>query len=517
METPHNHTTPTSGGDSDTPADSTTTGTSLGALSRRLALDTSRYLPASVIPALLSVVGVSVFTRIFGSGPYGQYALVVATAMFVSVFLSGWLRQSIMRYLPRVDGRVEFDAFVDRLSAALLALSLASLVLFLAAGWFIDRHWPDYRQFVLPTIGLVLTEMAFLTYGAVLQASLRSRAFATYKIVWTTLRLALALAFVLWVDRHPAGIITGAFVANALVVVPMAGQLGVWRRFASVLRSFDGRFVRILANYGLPMVGWMVGGQILALSDRFVLSAFRGSGEVGIYSANYGLVSMGFGLITGPVLTACYPLIMKAWEKGDRERVPALITQFSRYYVLAVIPIITLIGVYSRDIVAIVLGAEFREGYTIIPLVLGGLAVWWLAMIGHKGLEITERTRTMLVLVLICAAANIALNLVFVPRYGYTAAAATTAISYALYPLLVYFVARPTLPWGIPWATVARSLLAGGVMGVWLAFSRRLLPGNLYDIAVMALAGLVGLGIYFLILRVLREFHPEELAVLRRR
>lgn len=37
------------------------------------------------------------------------------------------------------------------------------------------------------------------------------------------------------------------------------------------------------------MVGWMLGGQILGIADRFVIGAFRDTREVGIYSANYTL------------------------------------------------------------------------------------------------------------------------------------------------------------------------------------------------------------------------------------
>ena len=78
----------------------------------------------------------------------------------------------------------------------------------------------------------------------------------------------------------------------------------------------------MFAAYGLPMMGWVIGGQILSLADRFVIGAFRDASVVGIYSANYKLVAMGFDLISTPILTACYPLIMSAWEEGKREAIP---------------------------------------------------------------------------------------------------------------------------------------------------------------------------------------------------
>ena len=47
----------------------------------------------------------------------------------------------------------------------------------------------------------------------------------------------------------------------------------------------------------------------------------------------------------------------------------------------------------SRSEVSRSLGRDFHEGYVIIPFVLAGNAVWFLSMIGHKGLEVHEKTR----------------------------------------------------------------------------------------------------------------------------
>ena len=181
---------------------------------RKLAVDTARYIPAAIIPALLGIASVSIFTRLFDSLEYGYYALVITTATFVAGLLSGWIRPSIFRYLPRFEAENRVDDFIVKLSAVLLALSLAALLLFLVVGRFIGSTWVDYALFVPPTIGLVLTEIVFISYSTVFQAARRAQAFTSYKIVWSTLRLLFAILYVLYIRRETVGLIAGAFAAK---------------------------------------------------------------------------------------------------------------------------------------------------------------------------------------------------------------------------------------------------------------------------------------------------------------
>jgi len=477
-------------------------------LTGRLFRDTLRYIPAAVLPAALSVVSASVFTRIFTPDEYGRYALVLVATVFAGAILSGWMQQSVLRYLPRfkVDGRL--DEFLNKLLVMLLGVSLAVALLLLLTRPFLVNTLGGYTTFLIPAVLLVLSEMFFMNLGSAFQANLRPKTYSLFKISNAALRLGLSLAFVLLIRRDVVGLIIGAVVANILLVGPMLRQHGVLSRPAGIGRLVDFGFFKLFAVYGFPMIGWILCAQILDLSDRVVLGALRGSREVGIYSANYNLVRMGFGLVSGPVLTALYAVVMNAWEKGHREQIADIISEFSRYYMLAIVPLITFVSVFRLEIVSIVLGSEFREGYTIVPFVLAGTMVWGLAMIGHKGLEIYEKTTTMLMLVIISALANIILNFVFIPKYGYNGAAFATFISYLLYPILVYVATKRLVPWRIPWLGIGRIVVAAAVMaGVMMVIGGsvdELVPA----IVGLIIAGIAGIAVYLGVLFLTREWRP---------
>ncbi len=473
-----------------------------------------RYLPSALLPALFSIAGISIFTRIFDQAQYGRYAVVMAGVALVSGILSGWIQQSVLRYLPRFDSEGRLREFKFKTLVILQWVTLCLLVPGLVFSLFFGGMLGSYAYLFLPALLLVIVQILFLSLNSMYQARMRSRLASFYKILLAAFRFGFALVIVLAIKRDVVGLIAGAAAANLLLVIPSMAGLGVFLNIRMLVRSIDRSFLKMLISYGLPMIGWMLCGQVLGISDRFLLQAFRGSAEVGIYSANYNLVTFGFGLISMPILTACYPIIMNAWEKGEQDKMPRVITEFSRYYMLAVVPVVVFMMIFSREIAAVVLGEDFREGYKIIPLVLGGSAVWGLAMIGHKGMEIAERTRTLFYLAGVSTLANIVLNLVFIPKCGYMGAAATTFASYLIYPFLVFFAARTRMKWVIPWASFSK-LAAAAVLSGTAAYLFRVNVASDLDALTIVILGALLWGVLFLFwLLALRETSAAELKMI---
>lgn len=480
----------------------------------KLGGDLARYLPAAVVPALTAVASVAVFTRIFGAEAYGEYALVAASCTVVASVIAGWLQQGTLRYLPRYLARGALADFLAQLLMLLLVSAAAWLVLTLI-GFPMSDGLGAYRKFYFPAALLVAGEMTFLALNTVFQSQLRSTAYGVFRIVGALLRLALALGFVFFIRRSVVGLVAGAAAADLILCVPMLRAIRP-PPLRRILSSFDRPFLRMFAAYGAPMIGWMLVGQVLNLSDRFVIGAFRGSAEVGIYSANYALVATALGLLSAPILMAAQPIIMQAWEKGVRGDITVVISAFSRHYLMIIVPFVAVVALLSEDIAGLLLGAEFREGHGIIPWVVAGAAVWGFSMYGHKPLELLEKTRVMLALAAICAAANLGLNLLLVPRWGYYAAAVTTFASYLLYPALVSMTLRKSYPWRIPkraFLTVAAAtaVLAAVTLGI-----RSLLADETASIIMMTAAGTAGFAAYAGCLLVLGELR-DEMRILRRR
>ena len=77
---------------------------SCGARRAMLIGQASINLTANILSALLGLLSVFIFTRLFSPHDYGVYLLGMAFASVVSVFLAGWFRNLIMSRHARDDG-----------------------------------------------------------------------------------------------------------------------------------------------------------------------------------------------------------------------------------------------------------------------------------------------------------------------------------------------------------------------------------------------------------------------------
>jgi O-antigen/teichoic acid export membrane protein len=472
-----------------------------------LGRDMMSYLPSTMIPAFVSLLFVTTFTRVFSPAEFGRYTVVFVTCTIVIHVCGGWVQQSVLRYLPRYRSQGELEPFMSMLSALLL-LALAVLTAGLLLLYPLVRSaFPGYLEYYPWGVVMAVAGVGTMVLKTVFQASLQSRSFAYVEIFFALGRFGVALLWVFVVTRSAVGLIVGPAVAHAALVLAMIP----WQRLPGTIRRHRNRFRLTLLpgflSYGVPLIGWMVGVKILEMSDRYVLEYFRGSAEVGVYSANYSIAAMAMWLVSTPMLLAAHPLIVGAWESRERPRIQEIISTFSRCFMLCALPLAVFAGVFARDLGGFLLGEPFRAGYPVVPVVIAGLLAWNFGFYGHKAIKLLERTRLMVVLVTVCALCNIALNIALVPRYGYMGAAWTTLASMSLYPFMVFVVTKRFLPWRVPWASMARTAAAAAAAGAVAGIVVPAMP----SLARLVLGFAVGAAVYGAGVAVLGEVRPAEL------
>ena len=256
------------------------------------------------------------------------------------------------------------------------------------------------------------------------------------------------------------------------------------------------------------MIGWLLGLTLLNFADRVLLQFIRGSSAVGVYSSNYNLVNRGLLLAFTPLIQAVHPILMNTWNGANEPKVEALMTDFTRYFLIIGVSATIFAGMVSRPLSTVILAEGYHEGYVIIPIVAAGLFLWNISMIGHKGLEIQERTKVMFLGVSSAVVLNIVLNIPLISLYGYLGAAVATLISFGTYAIFAYLTSLRYIRWQLPIRTIWNTALSGIIMaipGVWLYTS------SMYTtLRAIVVAG-VGVILYGSVLYLLDEFESNEL------
>jgi O-antigen/teichoic acid export membrane protein len=236
--------------------------------------------------------------------------------------------------------------------------------------------------------------------------------------------------------------------------------------------------------------------------DVILIEAMHGARMVGQYSVAYKWVSA-LNIIPSFFTQALLPM-MSRQAHDDR---PGL----RRNYILAIkllvctaLPV-AVIFTFMADFLAGALGGAqyLRDGAIATQLMIWSIPIGWMNSLTQYVLIALDMQRRIMRAFVIAVTFNIITNLIFIPQYGYRAAALTTIASEVV--LFIPFArllgeAMGSLPWG---TMIWRPLLAGAAMFGVLAIGWNIQP---------ALAVVVGGVIYGGVLFVLRPLSSEEMA-----
>lgn len=440
-----------------------------GSLLRRILT----YAPGSVAPAVITLLTSMIFTRVFDAAQYGVYSLVLVVVMTVKTGVTTWLIQSIAKYLPpALDDRgrlVVKRAVVLATTAMWLVEAVVALALLLIAETIIGE---EELPLLLPAVLYVLVSSVFDVVAVTFPAEHRAGDFVVFQLSLSVLTFVLRLLMVSSVLAMGIDLMfwSGVVAAGALLPVMWwkAGLPGPFRLLEHA-RHDEARSMSLgFLKFGAPMTLWLVATAFMDVSDRFVIDYFLGSADVGIYDANYRLVTGFVGLMIVPVTMTLHPYLMSVSGSAAKAHIGVVIAAIvENLTVLAALAVG--LALLFNDQLALLLGPTFRSGSIIMPIVLAGVFAFNIGLFAHKPFEIAGRTKVMVAVAVACAIVNLALNVVLVPLIGYVGAAYATLAAYVLYCVWVGAAGRRLNPWTLDLGSTARQVLpiAGVVLVVY--------------------------------------------------
>jgi O-antigen/teichoic acid export membrane protein len=423
--------------------------------------DAAVYLVARSVPALLQLATIAVFARLLGPTNYAIYTLAAAGAFSIAELVSQWAQQAITRFYPETVAREGEAQFRATLLAALIVALCATLALGVVVT-IVGVALGLGLAVVELGVALIVTTSLFNVLRAYFQASLRPARWALYSILNAVGRLALALALIPVLGSTASAFLLGAVLTYVLVLGPMMREVVGG---ASIRRAHGlGDALRRWWSYGWPLSGWSTSLQILALGDRYLLAWLRGAYQAGVYSSIYDLANRGLYPVVDAVVLTVQPLVMHAADEPDRIR--ALIARSCRHIMIFILPVLALTIVDGHRVVHLVLGDAYVKESRILPFLIGGFLAWHVGSAVQKTLEVTNRTRIVLLAAGSAALANIALNIPLILWQGILGAAIATLASYVVYLAVVSVAGGRALAWRFPLGAGLRITAAAAVFGL---------------------------------------------------
>ena len=426
---------------------------------KRLASQTAIYGVSSVLGRFLNYLLVPLFTYTFAPPEYGVVAEFYAYMGFLAVLLTFGMETGYFRF--RSGGEQAPEVVY---ATALRFLVLANLG-FVLCAWMLRqpvadllRH-PSHPEYIWWCAAILALDSIGAAAFARLRAEDRAARFAVIKVLEIVLNVGLNLIFILGFkaafESDPTSFLGGlwdpaigvgyVFIANLAASGFKILMLGP--QFLGGLRGFDAVLFRRLLRYSLPMVIIGLAGIVNEMLDRAALKYLlpyddlTNMAQLGIYSACYKL-SVLMTLFIQAFRYAGEPFFFAYAKQADAGRTYAIVLNWFVIFCVFIFLLVTLF----LDVFQYFVGADYREGLTVVPvllianLLLGvyiNLSIWF---------KLTDRTLMGAMVSLIGAAITVGALLILIPRYGYAGAAWAHLACYSAMVMISYLLGRRYYP-----------------------------------------------------------------------
>lgn len=451
------------------------------------------YLFAKILPAVLSLAMLAIFTRYLTPEQYGVYSLTIMTAGLFNAVCLQWVALGTGRYLLECLNQQERANLLGTARLIILLISAVLFPLFLLLNVY--KHVIDL-SILFYLLGFVVLAQSWYDLNLkIWNAQLNPLQYGRI------LGLKSIIGFILASYAVYTGYGADGAMISLIFSLVIATSLGMkfWKGIPWL--SVDKILLAKLWQYGAPLTGIFLLVFIIDASDRFFIDRMLGAKALGAYSAAYDLTQYSIGTMLSVVHLTAFPLVINAYSKHG---LIAAKIQLRKTFVLVfavLAPVCMGLVLVSDNLAQVLMGPEFANtAAEIIPWI--SFALFFSCIKSYYfdyAFQLASSTKTLLIPTGIAAIVNLILNYLFIPVYGVVGAAVATVLSFLVALIGSVFLGRRlfVMP-SLVWREAFKVLLAVGLMALvinvikidlplWELILQVCIGGFVYLIAILTL------------------------------
>ena len=440
------------------------------------------YMPANLVPALIAVATITIFTRLLSPDEFGHYALAQAVVLFGQAAAFYALQVSITRFYERAAAAGALERLLVNAYALYLLCALLAVAIFAAFVVLLDPA-PELAGILWPALPTLLARGLVYLNLATHRGAGRIGRYNAVEVGQSLIAFLVALGLVWGLGVGAAGLIWGLF-AGALAVLLLDLPL-----LCRAIGRPDRAGLLELVRFGSPLMGAHGLNAVLLYADRFFIERILGTFAVGLYAAAFAIVERALNLVFMAVTLGAYPLVIKALE---RDGVAAARAQHARNYVALLalaLPAAAGLCLAAPQIAAVLVGEDYREGVVaLIPWVaalafLRGMGAHFL----DQTLHLSRRTGLFFYTLGSAVVLVLVLNPLLLPRLGLAGGLVAAIAAQGAALVVTAYLGRRTF--GIDWPFTATLRVVLAVLGMALALTALPFPATALGLGLVVATG----------------------------
>ncbi len=477
------------------------------------------YGLADFVAKFLAFAIFPIYAHIFSVEEFGIIALISTAAGLVALFLNLGLNNALQRfYLDPTTGVEARSRLVSSGLTVLAGWSIAATLLLIVCIAPFRELLQDRYHFGWLLLVLALATnipVQILQYCQdVLRIHFSPWKFSVTAVLKNVTGIIFSLILIVVFGYRLEGFFWGYFAAAALAL-----PLSLWFIRKDLVARFDGALARRMFVFGYPFIFSGLAYWVLSSLDIWMLTELSDNTNVGWFgiaakfAAILTFINSAFGQAWAP-----FALRLYAEDAGHARIFSRMLT----YWFFGLTSAGMLLSLFSYELLWILTPPAYWPAASSLSALAMGTVLLGTTQITVLGISLARKTSVIAHCAWLVALVNVALNSLFIPRFGALGASVATLLSYAVLSGLYLFYSQRLQP--IP-IEKAKLILTFVIVLLTVVVSIALLahPWSLTVLIakILFLVSMLGIGFkarvfeFAVLMRVLRETSPRPLTAER--
>jgi O-antigen/teichoic acid export membrane protein len=413
--------------------------------------DTAIYGLSSIIGRFLNYLLVPLYTAQLSaaSGGYGIITNIYAYVALAMVLLTFGMETTYFRFTNKTHTDSQTVYGTTLITVGSVSLVFAVLVLLLLSPVSQLMGYGDHPEYV----GVMAVTVAIDAFLCIPFAHLRQQKkalkFAALKLLNIAVSILLNLIYFYFMDGKDVGY---AFYINLVCTVMLA--ICLITEYTGFRWKLDTQLLRTMLSYSWPILVLGIAGILNQTADKMLFPyIYEGSDmreQLGIYGA-CSKIAMIMAMITQAFRFAYEPIVFAGVKDKDQHE---MYEKAMKYFIIFTL-LAFLVVVAYLEVLKFIIGADYWVGLEVVPIVMAAEIMMGIYFNLSFWYKIIDKTIWGAIFSGIGCAVLLAVNIIFVPKYGYMACAWGGFAGYGVAMLVSYFVGQKYYPLNYPLKEIA--------------------------------------------------------------
>lgn len=370
-----------------------------------------------IISAILSFLSIALLTRYLGISGYGNYTLVFSYLAFFTLIADFGLQAIAVKELAGFGEKAAIYGTYFILRFFLVIFSSILAIFFL-------NLFPYSSQLktgiIIGTIAVGISGMTGY-FNTIFQSRIRFDLVTLLDILGRMISVC-AILFFIFFKFNFYFIVGGVLIGNLVSFLT-----GVFLLPSTIRKTFDKKLAKKLFLLSVPVAVTSLLSTLYFKVDAIILSLYKTSAEVGIYSLAYKILE-NITLFWFFYVSTVYPLLAK-FKKDNKQKYKSLLRNSLFLAIIVSVPTVIVAMYLSPFVITLFGGVQFAQSNMALRILLVSLPLLFINTIFYNFYIIEEFNVVVIVGMLLSLIFNVIFNVLFIPRFGYIAASYITVLS----------------------------------------------------------------------------------------